>query len=191
MAKSIAEWDAEYRERKRTEDLLSTPTPLVIETARPLSPGRALDLACGTGRNALWLAEHGWTTTAIDGSEVALASLRSKAARLGVAIDTCIADLTKPDFRLEEARWDLILICYYLQRDLFDQVKRAIVPGGVIVTIVHLTAPGEEPTETRLPPGELGKYFDGWKILHSYEGMPHDGNHRRSVAEIVAQRPLR
>lgn len=197
MARSIAEWDQRHREREKAEDLQASPTPLVVEIAQRLRPGQALDLACGTGRNALWLAEHGWTTLAIDGSEVAVAALRSKAHQLGIEIDTRIADLTQPDFKLDPARWDLILMCYYLQRDLFEPIKKAVVPGGIVLVIVHRTGLGtdlgtdlrEEPSETRLPPGELAKYFEGWTILHSYEGSPRDGAHRRSIAEIVAQRP--
>src|SRR5258708_7745298 len=65
----IHEWDKRYRLREHAaSDLESPPTPLLIETAKILAPGRALDLACGAGRNALWLAEHGWDVIAVDGS---------------------------------------------------------------------------------------------------------------------------
>lgn len=189
MAKSISEWDERYRKLEQTSDLRLSPTPLVVETAQQLTPGRALDLACGTGRNALWLARQGWATSAIDGSAVAVTKLRSLADELGLKIDTSVADLTRADFQLEEAQWDLILMCYYLQRDLFPQVKKAVVPGGIVIAIVHRTDPGESPSETRLPAGELMEHFAGWQILHSREGSSADTDHRRSVAEIVAKRP--
>src|ERR1035437_1483741 len=68
----ISGWNERYRSGKRAiEDLGAPPTRLLMETAKHLEPGRALDLACGTGRNALWLAEHGWSVTAVDGSPVA------------------------------------------------------------------------------------------------------------------------
>src|SRR5437868_2094340 len=101
------------------------PTPLLVETAAKLKPGRALDLACGKGRNAIWLAEHGWRVTAVD---------RSSGAIPGV--DTHVADLEKHEFQIVEAAWDLIVVSYYLQRDLFERIKRGIAPGGIALVIV-------------------------------------------------------
>jgi hypothetical protein len=84
---------------------------------------------------------------------------------------------------------DLIAISFYLQRDLFEPAKRGLAPGGVILAIVHIAEPGEELTYKRLKSGELEHYFQGWEILHRYEGKPTDKAHHRSVAEIVARRP--
>jgi len=66
-------WNERYRTRARAaEDLGTAPTPLLAATAAKLVPGKALDLACGAGRNAIWLAEHGWEVTAVDGAPAAL-----------------------------------------------------------------------------------------------------------------------
>jgi tellurite methyltransferase len=186
----IAEWNERYRAREQAGDFEARPTPLVIKTAEHLRPGRAIDLACGTGRDALWLAARGWSTTAVDGSEAAIAALRLKADQLGIEVDASVADLTKPEFAIEEGRWDLALMCYYLQRDLFDALKNGVRPGGVVIAIVHTMRPGEEPTISRLRPGELIAHFDGWPILHHYEGASRDPAHRRPVEEVVARRPL-
>lgn len=153
-----------------------SPTPLLVETATKLKPGRALDLACGKGRNAIWLAEHGWSVTAVDRSPVAIPS-----------VDMRVADLEKHEFPIEEAAWDLIVVSYYLQRDLFEPVKRGVKPGGVALVIVHIFEPGHEQSRFSLNPGELAKYFEGWEILHYYEGKPRDPEHKRAVAEIVAK----
>ena len=174
-------WD----ERYRTTEIGLTPTPLLVATAGRLPPGRALDLACGTGRNALWLAAHGWQVTAVDGSKTAIELLRAKAP---ASLDTCIADLERGDYRIEPAAWDLIAMCYYLQRDLFEPAKRGLKPGGILLAIVHLTEAGEEPTRTRARPGELAAFFRDCEILHEYEGAPKDEAHRRAVAEIVARK---
>lgn len=190
MAKTIAQWNERYRTREEKHDLESGPTPLVMETAQQLVPGKSLDLACGAGRNSVWLAQHGWKTTAIDGSREAIALLLEKAERLCVTVQAEVADLTSAEFHLPESRWDLILICYYLQRSLFPLVKKAVVPGGIVLAIAHVTDPGEEATETRLLPGELGGHFRDWEILHSYEGQSRDNAHCRTVAEIVARRPI-
>jgi tellurite methyltransferase len=187
----IGGWDRRYRSGERAvEDLEAAPNPLLVETAKLLAPGRALDLACGAGRNALWLAEHGWSVTAVDGSPPAIEILRSRASERGITIDASVADLEKGQYRIEPTAWNLIAICFYLQRDLFEPAKLGVVPGGILLSIVHITEPGEEPTAHRLRPGELQTFFQGWQILHYFEGKPKDPAHRRSIAEIVAQRPL-
>ena len=151
------------------------PTPLLVETVRKLKPGRALDLACGTGRNAVWLAEHGWQVTAVDRSPITIPT-----------VETHVADLEKHEFPITEASWDLIAVCYYLQRDLFESVKHGVKPGGIALVIVHMVEPGHEQSRFSVQPGELAKYFDGWEILHYREGKPNDPEHKRAVAEIVA-----
>jgi tellurite methyltransferase len=181
----IRGWD----ERYRTEHLEAAPNPLLIETTTRLKPGKALDLACGTGRNALWLAERDWSVTAVDGAPTAIEILRRRASDRGLRVDARVADLERGEYQIEPSTWDLIAICYYLQRDLFAPAKRGVVPRGVILAIVHIAEPGEEPTYKRVKSGELERYFQGWEILHRYEGKPNDTAHQRSVAEIVARRP--
>jgi tellurite methyltransferase len=186
----IRAWDKRYRSGDRAaEDLDAAPTPLLVEAAMKLAPGKALDLACGTGRNALWLAEQGWRVTAVDGSPVAIETLRSRASNRGVTMNVKVADLEKSEYQIEPSSWNLIAICYFLQRDLFEPAKQGVVPGGILISIVHITEAGEEPTAHRLRPGELERYFQGWEILHCREGRPNDTAHQRSVAEIVARRP--
>jgi tellurite methyltransferase len=160
----------------------AAPVPLLIEIARRLKPGRALDLACGAGRNALWLAEHGWSVTAVDGSPAAIELVRER----GPHIDAHTADLEKGEYAIEPAAWDLIVISYYLQRDLFEPAKRGVVPGGVLLAIVLL---GEG--RFSAAPGELRRYFSGWEILHDREGDPGGSAQHRAVAEIVARRPFK
>jgi tellurite methyltransferase len=185
----IRGWDERYRTGQRAaEDLEAAPNPLLIETAKRLQPGTALDLACGTGRNALWLAEQGWNVTAVDGAPTAIEILRQRAAEKGIHVDVRVAYLESGEYRIEPSTWDLVAICYYLQRDLFEPAKRGVAPGGVLLAIAHIAEPGEEPTYKRLRSGELASYFQGWEILHYYEGKPNDAaQQQRSVAEIVAR----
>ena len=187
----IRDWNERYRLRERPkEDLDAAPTPLVVATASKLAPGKALDLACGAGRNALWLAGHGWEVTAVDGAHEALEILRTRAAERGLKINAVVADLEKGEFEIEPSRWDLVLMCYYLQRNLFDLAKRGVAPGGILISIVHINEPGEEEAPYRLRPGQLEQYFAGWEIIHRCEGKANDSAHRRAVAEIVARRPV-
>jgi SAM-dependent methyltransferase len=155
---------------------MGAPSPVLVETVRGLKPGRALDLACGKGRNASWLAEHGWQVTAVDRSPVAIPG-----------VDTHVADLEKHEFPIAEASWDLIVVSLYLQRDLFEPIKRGLKPGGVALVIVLLMEAGHERSIFRVQPGELAEYFEGWEISHYYEGKSTD--HHRAVAEIVATKP--
>ena len=182
----IRAWDERYRSE---DESASEPMPLLRDTAAQLPPGRALDLACGSGRNALWLAEQGWSVTAVDGAPAAIEILRARASRRAVNVDARVADLEKHEYSIERSAWDLIAIGYYLQRDLFEPAKSGVAPGGLLLAIVHITEPAEEPTYKRMIPGELKRYFEDWKILHYYEGKPKDPEHRRPVAEIVARRP--
>ena len=183
-------WERRYRSKERAaEDFEIAPVPLLVETVEPLRPGRALDLACGTGRNALWLAERGWRVTAVDGAPSAIRELRDRALDRHLDLEMRIADLEKHRFEIAPRVWNLVAICYYLQRDLFAPAKRGVAPGGVLLAIVHITQPDEEPTTHRLRPGELRNYFRGWQILHYYEGTPRDAGHKRPVAEIAARKP--
>jgi SAM-dependent methyltransferase len=187
----IHDWNERYRLRERpAEDLGAAPTPLLVETATRLAPGKALDLACGAGRNALWLAEHGWEVTAVDGAAAAIEILRTRATERGLKINAIVADLEKGEFEIEPSRWDLIAMCYYLQRNLFEPAKRGVAPGGILISIVHVNEPGEADGPYRLRPGELEQYFAEWEILHDLEGNASESAHRRTVAEIVARRPL-
>jgi tellurite methyltransferase len=175
-------WDERYRTQPGDECV----TPLLARTSQSLVPGRALDLACGAGRNALWLASRGWQVTAVDGSSVAIEILSAR----NPAIDARVADLEKHEYMIQPDSWDLIAICYYLQRDLFEPAKRGVVPGGIVLASAHIPEPADpHMTPFRLAPGELAGYHKDFEILHQYEGPSHDPAHRRWVAEIVARRP--
>jgi tellurite methyltransferase len=185
----IRDWNERYRLRERlAEDLDAAPTPLLMETAAAMAPGKALDLACGAGRNALWLAEHGWEVTAVDGADAAIEILRTRAREHSLKINAVVANLENGEFKIVPSRWDLVAMCYYLQRNLFEPAKRGVAPGGILISIVHVNEPGEGDGPYRLRPGELEQYFTGWEILHRYEGKATDPAHRRAVAEIVARR---
>jgi tellurite methyltransferase len=175
---------AGWNDRHRASAPDFTPDSLLVSTALNLPPGRALDLACGAGRNALWLAECGWSVTAVDGSPVAIDILRGEAARRNLAIDSRIADLERGEYTIEPRSWDLITMCRYLQRDLFEIAKSGVVPGGLVIAIVLVV--DRERTKYRLNPGELLHYFEGWAILQSYEAAASEHG---PLAGIAARRP--
>jgi tellurite methyltransferase len=178
MPTGIESWDQRYR---AGEQVFETPAPLVVEFARDLTPGMALDLACGPGRNALYLAGLGWRVTAVDGSSTAIELLRGS----NPAIDARLADLEAAEFEIPAGAFDLVLSCYYLQRSLIAPIKAALRPGGLVIMIV-LLAGADQPrgAPTRAYPGELQAFFESWRILHYRES-----GHGRAVAELVAQKP--
>ena len=155
-----------------------------------VTPGRALDLACGAGRHALYLAKAGWSVTAVDSSPVGIGILRERAAAAGVVVDTRIADLETGEFALEENAYDLICDCNYLQRDLFPRIRAAVRPGGRVMAMIQMVdeSPDVAPMNPAylLRPGELREYFAGWRILHDAEIRPKPKS--RMVAELIAQR---
>ena len=180
----LAGWEQRYRSQEVTSE--SAPHPSLVEAANSMPPGRALDLACGPGRNALWLAQRGWSVTAVDGSAAAIEILRGRAEHADVQIDAQVADLEKTGFTIAPARYDLIAMCYYFQRGLLEQCKRGLVFGGVMVAIALLIEPSKESSPFRLRPGELRGYFADWEILHDREGTDA---WQHTVAELVARIP--
>jgi tellurite methyltransferase len=183
----LAAWDEQYRKNANSAaERESIPNPLLVQAASDLPPGRALDLACGTGRNALWLAQQSWHVTAIDGSATAIEILHSRAARGGITIDAQIADLEDAAFTIAPDCYDLIMMSYYFQRNLIEQCRQGLVAGGVMFAIALLIEPAKERSTFRLQSGELRGYFSDWDILHYHEGTDV---WEHKVAELVARRP--
>jgi SAM-dependent methyltransferase len=173
-------WDQHFSD---PANLDFTPAPLLVEVAEQLPPGRALDLACGAGRNSQFLASLGWHVTAVDRSAVAIRHLRERAA--GLSVDARIADLEAGAFAIEPGAYDLICDFYYLQRDLFPAIREGVRLGGVFAGAIHLFQE-ERPSTYSLRPGELRHEFDGWKILF-YSESPEPRPHRPK-ARIIARR---
>lgn len=156
------DWDKHYSD---AANLDSAPEPLLVLAAELLPAGKALDLACGPGRNALYLAGLGWRVTAVDRSPVALNHLRSRAP-LDSSIEILQADIERGEFSIPRDSYDLICDILYLERDLFDSIRAGVRPGGVFAGMILLKTAGHS-SEFRLSPGELRAEFAGWKI-HYY-----------------------
>lgn len=131
------DWD----ERYRTAELVwrAEPNRWVAEEVAGLSPGRALDLACGEGRNAVWLAEQGWVATGVDFSPVGLDKGRRMAAERGVQVTWVEADA-----RTWEAPspFDLVVVCYLQlpeadRRAALGHAAAALAPGGTLLVVGH------------------------------------------------------
>jgi tellurite methyltransferase len=185
----MTDWDERYRRGEHTDD---EPHRLVVEFASKLDPGRALDLACGAGRHAIWLAERGWRVTAVDNSRVAIEIIQQRADERGLSIDFRIADLERHEFIIEPEAYDLILNCHYLQRDLFPAIKAGAKIGGIVIAVIAMVDddPRIKPMNQAylLNPGELRAEFKGWELIREFEGKLAGDEHRRAMAEIIARR---
>ncbi len=132
------DWDRRYA----GSELLWTATAnrVLVAEASGLTPGCALDLACGEGRNAVWLAEQGWEVTGVDFSGVALAKAAKLAAGRGVAVEWVHADLL--DYEPAPTAYDLVVVLY-LQVPAADRTTvmrraaAALAPGGYVLVVAH------------------------------------------------------
>jgi len=166
-------WDEKYANAALSE---RPPEALVVQVAETRTPGRALDLACGLGRNALYLAAQGWQVTAVDYSTVALDILSERAAE-GLPVHIVHADLEKDEYAIPPNAWDLIIDCCYLQRSLFTAIKAGVRQGGAFVGVFPMS--GINPAYL-MKPGEGRDLFEDWTLLHYTE------NER---TEILAEKP--
>jgi SAM-dependent methyltransferase len=181
-------WDERYAHGKYSS---AAPHKLLISLAEKLKAGKALDLACGTGRHAIFLAENNWKVTAIDSSNVGIEIAKQRANEKDLTIDFRVADLEKGEFQIEENFYDLICDFYYLQRELFDAMKKGLNLGGIIISTIHIYGEGEDEGRFLLKEGELKEFFDGFEILHYHETPQTDtdaGEHHRRTAEIIAKK---
>jgi SAM-dependent methyltransferase len=183
---AAGKWNERYRSGEGSE---TTPDDLVIRSAAEFPvPGRALDIACGTGRNAIYLARSGWSVLGVDYSQVAVEMLQQRAQNAGVVVETSIIDLEADGLQIEPQSYDLICMCRYLQRSLFRQIRQGLKIGGIAVAIIALVDedPDVKPMNPVyvLRPGELVAAFDGCEILNYSENkVPR----KRRMAEIAAR----
>lgn len=135
---------------------------------------RALDVACGRGRHALWLAAAGFEVDAVDGDADALGDLQRRADRLDLTVVTRVADLEHSGTSLGVACYDLIVVFRYLHRPLFGAIRDALRPGGVLVYETFTTAQAARGRPTNpaflLRPGELLDLVAPLRVIRQYEG---------------------
>ena len=168
-------WD----ERYAAHDLVwsAEPNRFVAEIIGPLTPGHAVDLAAGEGRNAIWMVEQGWTVVATDFSAVAVDRMRSLAAeRLGDAVDRLtplVADATLPAPGGPGA-YDLALLSYLqLPADQWRQALRAAVGGGRRGGGVVVVGPGGRTgAGGGGGPRDRGVLYDPDEVLEAAAGLP-------------------
>lgn len=175
-------WNAKFR---AGEAQSAEPDPLVPEVCSVLPPGRALDLAGGAGRHAIWLAQRGWQVVLADISDEALAIAAQRSAEFNIRLalrresaeETLAWAIQHP-----QTRYDLILVFWFLAREQFSALPALLSSGGLLVyktfTSEHPRFAGGESPRYALHPGELRQAFPALETVLYREA---DG-----VAEIAA-----
>lgn len=179
-------WDARYAERGP----LARPHAAFLELAAEHLPsaGRALDVAGGDGRNALWLAERGLEVTICDVSPEGLKNAQTLAVARGLQLETQALDLTAGDF--PAGPFELILSFHYLQRELFPRFAEALAPGGLLLfcqpTRRNLERHRHPSARFLLNEGELaGLVPESLEVISLEEAWLEEGRHE---ARLIARR---
>ena len=185
------------QERAALEELAATETPEALrapidrdltEIAEALSPGKALDLGCGTGQNSVWLARRGWTVTGVDVSPSALAGGRSAASAAGVRLVLDRADITvwRPT-----SRFDLVVSTYALpergkgRSRMLEMAVGAVAPGGTLLISefdISLHRQGWMAEKYLVSREEIERHLGGFRINRSSVSMRR---HRHGYEERV------
>ncbi len=201
MPANVSEWDARHREA--APNAPAEPASIVSEWLPLLPDGPALDLACGTGRNTLLLAERRHWVTAVDWSQTALDILENRARKAKIHVTRADAaemaasrvrgirliQANLEEIKLPEGAFSLILCLQYLQRSLFSEMARALRPGGMLLfetfTRAQLNYSGGPRNPAHLlEAGELRTAFPELHLLFYRELSAGQG-----IASLVAQKP--
>ena len=179
---------------------LASPTPtfnaepnaFLVRTTKGIRPGTALDYGMGQGRNAIYLAQQGWTVTGFDPAEKAVAVAQEQAHKLGVKLSTQVVGDEQFDFGKNQ--WDLILISYVGFRQRMPQIVEGLKPGGLmVIEAFHRDSLKNGPIGGGVvfDTNELLKLFDRFRVLQ-YEDADDKsdfGTGTNRVVRLLAQKP--
>jgi SAM-dependent methyltransferase len=189
------DWELEYGRPDRAP--AQRPGRLLVEATEGLAPGRALDLACGEGRNAAWLVARGWRVTAVDFSAEAL----RRAQRLGADVDWCQADVR--EVGIAEGAYDLVVLAYLhlppdAMRAMLARAAGGVSPGGRLVVIGHHVDNHEHgcggPSNPAVlhDPERIGAALDGFQVERAdriaHPSTPEHGGTGTAIDSLVVAR---
>lgn len=177
-------WNRRYKER--TDFLDFNPHALLVDHLYLLTGGRALDLACGVGRDALFLAAQGYRVDAVDLSRVALRMARAEAKRRNLSIQFIEADLD--NYAIKPETYDLIVDFYFLDRRLMPQMRAGLKRGGLVFletyNIRRLAVDPEIDSAYLLQLNEATDLFRGFDILL----LSDNAGKRQDVSQLIARK---
>jgi tellurite methyltransferase len=177
-------WELRY---SRGTGTFPAPDEFLVRHADLLESGRALDLACGRGGNALFLAEHGYSVDAVDISFEALHPLQIEAVRRGLDIRCVVADLDY--YSLARNLYDLVIVFYFFSKPLIKGIKDALKERGIIFYATfnerHTSVRPEFNPAYLIPHDGLGPYFRDFDIfVHETAAGDND-----NVSRLIGRKP--
>lgn len=197
------EWDERYAAEERL--FSGRPNTVLVEEVSALAPGRALDVGCGEGADAVWLAAQGWAVTALDVSRVALDRAAANARNAGVEVTFVHDGIVEA--ALPPAAFDLVSAQYpalrsSASRDAERALTAAVAPGGLLLVVHHTGFDGEaakargfDPADYVFPADVLAVFDDDWDVRFDAsrprETPLGDGEHRHTHDSVLLARRLR
>src|SRR5579859_328717 len=177
-----ASWNKKYSEGSHSS---LEPDPFLVsayeEFLSGISPGLALDVAGGVGRHSIWLAQRGWRVKLVDISEVGVKQAEENATKMGTpsSIITEVRDLNSAK-DLGREQYDLVVVFFFLQRELFPALADAIKPGGFLIYKTYTNeqkrfAGGPSHPTFLLQPNELLRTFSSMRVQHYHETISQKG----------------
>lgn len=170
------------------DDSPGQPAQFLVDNIDLVPRGRALDVAMGRGRNAIYLAEMGFEVEGVDASLEAVEQALAVARNAGVSIRVRVEDLEKIPYFEEEA-YDLVICFNYLQRSLMPEMKNWVKPGGMLVyetfVVDQVQFGGPHNPDYLLRHNELLHTFRDFRVLRYREGVIEG---RKAIASILAQK---
>ncbi len=183
-------WDKRFGRREFA--LGKDPNPFLKKNIYLLPKGKALDIATGEGRNAVFLAQHGFEVDAVDLSEKGLKKAQKLARERGVKMNTFLVDLDQ--YQIEKERYDLIANFYFLKRRLIPRIRNGLKKGGRVIfqtyLLEHRTLGTGGPKQAKyfLKSNELLTLFKDFRIVFYREGIFKEGGKRKAVASLIAEK---
>ncbi len=168
------------------------PNPFLKKHTHLLPKGKALNTASGEGRNAVFLAQHGFEVDAVDISDRGLKKAQKLAGEKGVKIKTFLVDLGQ--YEIEKERYDLIANFYFLRRRLIPRIKKGLKKGGRVIFETYtldqrmLGTGGPKQAKYFLKPNELLRLFKNFRILFYREGIFKEAGRKKAIASLIAER---
>lgn len=188
IARERERWNESYR---KAQGFKQTVNQLLVDAVKARKAGAALDLASGQGRNALYLAAHGWRVTAVDISDVGLRIALETAAKKQLKLETIDADIYKWDFGTD--KWDLVTMLYAgADAKVVDKAKASLKKGGLfVVEYFHADSEIARDGAGGFKTGELAATFkDGFKIVRDdvIDDVADWGQTKTKLVRFVAQK---
>ena len=174
-----------------TEHLSFAPASFLMDNVHMLPKGRALDVAMGHGRNAIYLARMGFEVEGVDISADAVADTLGAVRQAGVTIKAHVADLER-GYEIEKDVYNLIICFNYLQRSLIPQIKDGLQHSGMVVYETFLIDQAQwgkpKNPDFLLKHNELLDMFRDFRVLRYREGVFEEQGEKRAIASILAEK---